>query len=125
MDACAGFAGTPEAAWDAHRGLEHARSFVEESHFGVSIRACRDCGQRYLHVFSERIDFAGGNDPQAWKVMAVAPDEEAALAALDPDSVEGAVLRLSPRRCLDVYHPSDGEKILRWTEGPGWIMPHD
>jgi hypothetical protein len=120
------FRGEPEDAWAKQRRLRVRRVLVDETHFGVSLSSCPDCGQELAHVFSERIDWAGGNDPQAWKVIPISPEEAARLATLDADAVEGALRTLAPpRRCLDVYHPSDGEKIFRWLEGPGIFMRHD
>jgi hypothetical protein len=120
-EAC--FGETAEDVWDALAELETRRRLVDESHFGVSLDACRACGQLFAHVFAERIDWQGGNDPQAWILAPVSAEEADALAAAE--SVEGAVNRLAPRRRVEVYHPSDGDKIIRFVDGPIWIMPHD
>jgi len=44
----------PVAAWDYK--LKTLTTLVDESHFGVSMRSCPSCGQRFVHVFAEFVD---------------------------------------------------------------------
>jgi hypothetical protein len=52
------------AAKEAIRKAQHIAGLVDESHFIVSIRRCVRCGQHFLIMFCERIDWADGDDPQ-------------------------------------------------------------
>ena len=120
------FGGSAEQVSQARRRLAAGARLVDDSHFSVLLRVCGVCGQRFVDVFSERIDWQGGNDPQAWLLVPVSDDEANRLRGLDEASVEGAVLALSPkRRCLDEYWPSEGGRIVRFSQGPLMIMPHD
>lgn len=86
----------------------------------VWIGKCGACGQRYLSVFTERIDWVNGEDPQDWALMPVTEEESAAAsggAALGEIGVG--------RRCLRAYHPSDDGMRMFWSVGPAVIGPHD
>ena len=120
------FGGSANDARAARDRLECRDRLVDESHFGVSIRACRACGQRFVHVFSEAIDWTGGNDPQSWLLIPVSAEEVDGLRDLDEVAIERAIVALSPkRRCLDEYWPPHGDSSVRWCAGPCLIMPHD
>ncbi len=114
------------AAWAAARKLDHATTFVDESHFMVTLRGCGECGQRFVHVFAEQIDWRDGEDPQ-WRALApVSMAEAVGLAGLDAAALERAFSALSPPRpCLVSWWASDGEKSEYWAETPVPIMPHD
>jgi hypothetical protein len=76
---------------------EEAR-LVDESHFTVKIRFCRQCGQKFLWVFTEQIDHVNGEDPQCWSVLPISPEEAAALIEAGDDLDLEAVSRLGMRR---------------------------
>ena len=61
------------AAWTASRATR-LRSLIEESHFSVQLTACR-CGQRFATVFTERVDWSGGEDAQDWLMLPLTRDE--------------------------------------------------
>lgn len=111
-------------AWAAVRGFENLARLVEESHFSVSIRACAACGQRCVDVFTERIDWVNGEDPQTCVVLPITPGESERLVAAGGDvklieSLGGS------RRYLLWYYPADADKTVRWAQGNLWIGPHD
>jgi hypothetical protein len=112
----------------SHRvaSLEHLQSLVDESHLIVRILACGTCGQKFVRVFSESIAWSGGDDAQAWLTIPINTDEQHYLAGLPADDVETAIVKLEPkRRCLDVYHPTDGPPQIEWSMGPSMVMRHD
>ena len=49
--------------------LDIVRELASESHFIVSVKQCASCGQRFVSVFCERIDWARGADPQTRVVV--------------------------------------------------------
>src|SRR5579859_2640270 len=57
----------PDAApanWRSYvGGFEHATGVASESHLVISIWRCRDCGQPFVYVWMEFIDWDGGQDP--------------------------------------------------------------
>jgi hypothetical protein len=116
----------PRRAWERSRRLAVEARLVEESHFSVRLVRCAACGQAYANVFSERIDWAGGNDPQDWLVLPLDAEEARAIAGTAEDAVERALNALPPRPFLLRWFARDGETPeLAWREGPIWVAPHD
>ena len=114
-----------EAAWRARAKLVPAHDLIDEEHFRLTVRACRGCGQQFLSVFTETIDWDGGDDPQYWTLMPLAKEEAAHLVALG-DALDGAALSAigSDRRCLQRDHPKDKPERTYWGHGL-CIGPHD
>jgi hypothetical protein len=116
-----------QAAWGYYaRGLTTERSLVEESHLIVRLRRCGACGQPFVWIFTESVDWHGGEDPQYHRVVPVRPDEAAALTRqgerVDPGRL-GALGR--GRRHLRTDWPSDAPRMtIYWATG-GFLVEHD
>ena len=113
-----------DEAWAAVREFDNVAHLVEESHFSVSIRACPACGQRFADVFTERIDWVNGEDPQSCVVVPITAEES------DQLTTSGGNVRLIEtfgrnRRYLRWNYPSDQGQSVGWAEGNLWIGPHD
>src|SRR6266511_4005147 len=54
-----------QAVWTYHRngGLEPQRRIVDDPHFLVSLRHCRRCGQVFVSIFTEFVDWEGADPP--------------------------------------------------------------
>lgn len=120
------------AAAAALRYTQTTAELVDESHLRVTIRRCLGCGQEFVRVFTELVDFSGGDDSQAWTTAPIDGPESAALRAAaagaqaDPGAaVVGLVAALSPRRTLYDVHPRGGTRGQSWHTGPITIFPHD
>src|ERR1700722_13185957 len=61
--------------------LKFVARLVDESHFMVSILACPACGQRCVSIFTETIDWTGGDDSQYVSVLPVTLQESKSLQA--------------------------------------------
>jgi len=57
--------------WANCRRLAVEASLVDESHYIVQLRRCADCGQRYLWVFTEFVDYDKGEDAHYRQVVPV------------------------------------------------------
>lgn len=131
MDAQAGcescFGDDAAAVWKAHEALERSARVVDDSHFGLSLRRCSACGQRFAAVFCERIDWSGGNDPQDWLQIPIANDEADALVAAGADGGEAVLRRLAPdRRYLARWFDRDADKPeVGFVTGKILVPPHD
>jgi hypothetical protein len=106
------------AAWAARDGLIRLNDLIDESHFIVAILGCPICAQRYVSIFTETIDWEGGNDPQYWTLMPVTEAEASGLiqrgTSLDEMSLN------TPgrgRRSLQRDHPKDGSPRVFWGNG--------
>jgi len=115
----------PEAAWVARRGLAREADLVDESHFHVMILACGSCGQRFVSVFAETIDWIDGDDPQYCTVLPLTPDEVDALPQGPESQIETRLNALgADRRCLMHDYPKGGPSRTAW--GVGMLVgPHD
>ncbi|HOB53846.1 MAG TPA: hypothetical protein PK176_13860 [Acidobacteriota bacterium] len=112
------------AAWEAFLALSVEAELVDESHFAVAIRACAACGQRFVIVFTELIDWADGEDPQDWTVLPITAAEAAALVKAGA-AIVPALAALAPRRrSLRREFPKGRRPRAHWDSGIS-VGPHD
>ncbi len=112
-------------AWTAMRATREA-TVVQESHFSVHVAKCDDCGQRFIEVFMERIDWRDGDDDQTWCLFPVQPDEVATLRASAEADIEPVVNTLARgRRFLVRARGSAGAMQSWWREDGFTVGPHD
>ena len=98
---------------------------IDESHLIVGIQRCVLCGQAFLSIFTELIDWQGGDDSQARVLVPVTP-EEVGMFAARPDVTEDDILEMNfIRRMLWWVHPRDSAPSAYWSDGPLTILPHD
>lgn len=106
------------------------RDLIDESHRHVVLRRC-PCGQAWLSVFTELIDWSGGDDSQAWMHVPLDDAEAARLAGLVMPEPRHTIDHAAwpelqrPRRHLRVLYPRGGERNCSWGEGAIPILPHD
>lgn len=114
-----------EAAWAARAALCHQHELIDESHFHVMTLSCPDCAQPFLSVFTERIDWVDGDDPQSWALVPLAAPELAALlenrAALSESDLESIV---PGRRVLRHSSPKGEPSATLWDSRLS-VPPHD
>lgn len=116
----------PAAAWKARQSLAKSAELVDESHYRVIILSCPHCRQAFLSVFTETMDWSGGEDSMYWTVVPVSTGEVAALRDLTGalrDADLEAIAR--DRRSLLRDFPKDAsEPTVCWGAGLR-IGPHD
>jgi hypothetical protein len=114
------------AAWEVIRGGRDRMTLIAESHHDVWITRCARCPQQFVVVFTERIDWAGGNDPQDWYAVPIATAEASELARVGAQISNREIERLATnRRYLWRSFPPAGVLATVWCEGALWIGPHD
>jgi hypothetical protein len=105
--------------------LDLVSRLVDESHYIVSVRVCPSCGQEFLRVFTERIDWEGGEDPQRITVLPITHDEALALIAQGEHVNEAQLSQMGrDRRFLEFDWPSREPMRIRYTTGP-LVARHD
>lgn len=105
-------------------GLATVAEPIDESHFHVMIRACPSCGQRFVSVFTETIDWADGDDPQYW-TMAPLTDAEADDLIKRGESLDEETLNALPaRRCLSRDSPKGSPTRTFWDSSL-YVRYHD
>ncbi len=113
-------------AESARRSLIEISRLVDESHFIVRILKCAHCGQRYVSVFTEMIDWSGGDDAQYWSLLPLSEDEAAQLIEQGERVDIHAIESLGrDRPDLQVDFPTGKEKRALWANGNLHIGPHD
>lgn len=112
-----------DAAWEARDARDFETRVVDESHYGVTVHRCGACGQRFVSIFTERIDWVNGEDPQEWREMPVTDAEAGAVVAagLQPEAVIEA---LAPGRRSLLHWAPGGDDSARWVSGLA-VGPHD
>lgn len=106
---------------DPATAAEHGRyeldtSLRDDSHFIVSIRRCKACGQKFISIFTEFVDWAHGEDDQ-YRTLMPLTDREA------EDLVDGvrALFKIgdlgATRRYLQSDWPRARPKTVRWARG--------
>lgn len=123
---CPGCCGLPpEAAWEARRRFVEVAELVDESHYHVRVLACA-CGQHFLSVFTETVDWVDGEDPQRSVLLPLTDPERARLLAPGASFATTQLDRdAGTRRFLVMDHPKHGDRTLRWQDGGFAVGPHD
>ena len=99
--------------------LRETHRLVERSHFGISLRECPECGQRFVAIFTEFVDWTGGEDSQYFDVVPLTGAEAEKLAAQGKDVDLDALGALgSTRRRLASDWPTGAGKTISWKSGP-------
>jgi hypothetical protein len=124
---CDCLADDPAIALAAIRKAKNVVALADESHFIAHVRCCGACGQHFLTLFCERVDWADGDDPQTRVMAPVSEDETRALQAANVAANENAILQIvvTERRFLYYDMPKGPPERLEWRRGRVFIPGHD
>ncbi len=103
-------------------GLLVTAQIVDESHLLISLRRCPACEQRFVWIFTELIDWTGGDDPQTWTILPLTDDEATRFAASRDLAPLTALAQT--RDHLRIHHPRSGPPIAGYRRG-ALLGPHD
>ena len=97
--------------WDYYEdGLVVERELVGEPHFIVQLRRCDECGQKFVWIFSESVDWEGGEDAQRRSIVPLADGEAESL------DVRALPALGDGRRYLETWWPTDTrDQKVGWT----------
>ena len=101
-------------AWDADTRKRRAE-LVDESHFHVTLLVCSACGQNFVSVFTETIDWVAGNDPQYWSLLPITRDEAEALERGTPTEESLDRLGHGRRSLRREFGADDEEPHCGWS----------
>lgn len=111
-----------DEALEASKALVPGQELIDTSHLGVTIRTCPNCGQRFVAVFLEHVDWQDGDDSQYWTLLPITESESVDLLAMNETA---AIARLNGlpllRRCLQRDHSKGGPETVSWGSGV-WIV---
>ena len=104
----------PRRVWSYYeKGLAVERELVFEPHFIVQLRRCSECGQQFVWIFSEKVDWEGGEDAQRREIAPVNADETEALSNLDFASL--ADLDGGRRHLVTDWPTAASEPAIEWV----------
>lgn len=107
---------------DMLKKFEGVAELAFESHFSLHIIRCPDCGQQWVYVWTERINWSDGHDTISILVVPIREAEAKKLIALGDESVPAIERFGRNRRVLNRY--SAGGETSWWTRGscivPAW-----
>ena len=126
-DPCICLGDDSAAALEAIRKTKHIAELVDESHFGVSILRCVKCGQHFLSLFCERVDWADSDDPQTRMAVPVSEDEVQRLQTANIAADENVILEIVANDRRFLYHdmPKGAPETLAWKTRLLFIPGHD
>lgn len=109
----------PGLAWEARSKLEKNLDLIDESHLHIMILACNSCNQRFISVFTEKIDWINGEDPMYWTLLPITDLEAIDLTQKQNPLAEADINALGPeRRSLRRDYPSTAkEPYTFWSRG--------
>jgi hypothetical protein len=112
-----------DSAWEARSCLDQQRELIDDSHFHVLVLSCPECGQAFLSVFMESIDWDDGDDPQFWSVVPIEGAERDGLyrAIISERDLQGFA---RGRRSLFRAAPKGRPYSNGWATGIV-LLPHD
>ena len=126
-DPCICLGDDSAAALEAIRKTKHIAELVDESHFGVSILRCVQCGQHFLSLFCERVDWADSDDPQTRVAVPISEDEVQRLQTANIAADENVILEIIANERRFLYHdmPKGAPETLAWKTRTLFIPGHD
>lgn len=93
-------------------------TLIDESHFIVRVMRCGVCGRAWLSVFTEAIDWTGGDDSQRWMYTPLGEEEVGAIRELSERAggvSEADLMKFgTAARTLVRDWPSGQEETVEW-----------
>ena len=113
----------PQAACQPFTAVR--QRIVDESHLGMTLLTCPRCGGTHVSIFTELIDWEGGDDSQAsMRIPLPAAEADALRAAGEQAEAVLLAMHLSRRHLCDI-HPRGSPPRTFWAEGDVMHLPHD
>jgi hypothetical protein len=99
---------------------------IADDHFSMSLRTCSQCGQSFLCVFSELVDWSNGDDSQAQHYIPISAEEAAAFRVAGEQGAEKLLhnTKLERMHLLSTY-PRGKDLSVEWRDGIVFLLPHD
>lgn len=94
----------------------------DDSHFMVRLKRCTRCSQRYISIFTEFVDWSGGQDAMYTTIMPVTADEAAAISGAALSYRQIGELGQG-RRHLRNDWPTGKPRRLGWHDTSFPVMP--
>jgi hypothetical protein len=118
------FGASAEAFWASWQKFNQIASLVDDPHDIVRVVSCSKCGQRYVAVTTEFVDWQDGDDPIYRSIVPVTLDESERMLAQGANVDLRLIESLgSSRRHLCTSWPKGKDQSVYWSEGIVRILP--
>lgn len=91
---------------------------IDDSHFIVRVARCGVCGRAWLSVFTESIDWTGGDDSQRWMYTPLSEEEVGTIRAMSEQAggvSEADLMKFGKgERTLIRDWPSGKDETVEW-----------
>jgi hypothetical protein len=105
-----------------YKHLPITHRLIGDSHYGVSVRVCDSCGQQFVAIFTEFVDWTGGDDAQYFEVVPVTPEEADEVIAAGENVTTRRLGELGEgRKHLSDHWPTGGPQEIFWRSGWFWV----
>ncbi|TML13844.1 MAG: hypothetical protein E6G31_06850 [Actinobacteria bacterium] len=105
-----------EAVWVYYEeGLAVEQELVGDSHFLVQLRRCAECGQQFVWIFGEAVDWQRGEDAQRREIVPISAAETEALSNLEITSM--AALGDGRRHLVTDWPTAASRPAIEWATG--------
>jgi hypothetical protein len=106
----------PRRVWAYYEnGLAVEEELVFESHFLVQLRRCLECGQQFVWIFDEAVDWEGGEDAQRRQIVPVSATEAETVGELHHRVL--AALGLDRRHLETDWPTAAPDATVKWSTG--------
>jgi hypothetical protein len=113
-----------ELSWASYTRLAIDVEVVDDSHFIVQLRRCPDCARRYVWIFTEFVDWVGGDDAQYRQIVPVTPAEAQVIAQAGEDVDLDWLGSLGRGRTyLTTAWPTGQPETANWSTGEFLVIP--
>ena len=116
----------PAKADEVIRQAATTDTLVDESHYIAKILRCDRCGQQFLRLSYEMIDWNDGDDSQSWVSMIITQQQAEQLRAIAGPAFERdlSAMELEGRQLVASY-PCGGGSSRQWKTGRLSWFRHD
>lgn len=98
--------------------LTTTQGIASDNHWGVALRACPKCGQQFVTIFTEFVNWAAGGDDQYYAIVPVSAVEAAEVVRAGEDISDAFLGTLGEgRRHLYDCKLHGRERQIRWRTG--------
>lgn len=118
----------PEAAYAALSDSPRIDALISRAHFDIELLRCESCGQPWVYVYAEFVNFAGDEDPDYRDYVPISEEELRELTSLEDRSYDAITTRVKSlaegRTRLQADWPVGADGLRpRWTTEALVIAP--
>lgn len=115
----------PESVANALSSYKTIAQLIDRSHITVTLISCPDCDQRWASIWTEIVDWSGGDDFMSTVILPLTHREADELTVIAEQLNTGWIKQVSDGRrylCM-FYSTAENKEKAEWSDGPLFIDP--